>query len=58
MKYNRIEKCPACGHEIEISRKTKIIRKEKYYINIVCDFCSHVLPVIKKECKNEKNNLS
>lgn len=54
MKYNKTKKCPACSHGVELSRKTKVVRQEKHYINIVCDFCSHIFPIERNEKENEK----
>jgi transcription elongation factor Elf1 len=49
MNYNRVEKCPACAHDLHISKKIKIVRKEKHYINIVCNFCFHIFPIERKD---------
>jgi hypothetical protein len=55
MKYNKSIVCPACGHNIELSKKTKIIRSEKYFENINCDVCFHVISVPKNEdCVDEE----
>lgn len=55
MKYNQTEKCPACSHTVEISKKTKVLRKEQHYINIMCDVCSHIFPI--KRRRDDKSNI-
>lgn len=52
-KKVRIEKCPACGHDVEINSKTKVRRRERDYLRVECNLCGDIFPINRKEQKKD-----